>query len=442
MRMAGAAGVAGLAGCTGGDGGDGGDGDTTTATTTEGTTTATTSQQGGTVHFLNDRSSRDTWEAAASEFNSNSDYDVEITWLPKGTSTNEQLEKMRAAGNLPALIFETSADCYSETTEGITEPLTEVVEELGVKDTVNVDGESYMVPAVAVPLTMIYRTDVVEGEPRTWSEWQAEAERIQNQEGQAGYAVPAGRTNPGSTHTNQILWNGGVDAYSGSGSDITVEIDQGQPRERAVAAFEWLQTMNELGPNASGWGWGDFMSAMIQEQLVAWAGLGGLAIQEIQANRPDMMDSFTPAPYPVSDEHESTQWWSYFEGIYSYREAENTEGAKEFLKFFMQSDYYYDFVRNTAPFNYPTSREGLGDERYASAEIFETHPEFLTLVEDNWDSMAPVLNTGDDGAPNIVGANAYSQQLYGQAADQLLYGGLSPAETVDWLGEELRALAP
>lgn len=55
--------------------------------------------------------------------------------------------------------------------------------------------------------------------------------------------------------------------------------------------------------------------------------------------------------------------------------------------------------------------------------------------------MTSVLNTGDNGAPNAIAADAYSQQLYGQAADQLLYGNQSPAETVNWLAKQLRNLA-
>lgn len=433
LKAASTASIAGLAGCAGGQ-----EGETTTAEPT--TTTTTQAQQGGTVHFLNDRSARDIWEAAAEEFSSQSNYDVEITWLPKGTAMNEQLSKMEAAGNLPALIFETSSDCYTETLNGQTEPLTDVVEDLGVKSTVNVDGESYMVPMVATPLSMIYRSDVVNGEPRTWSEWQAEAKRIQNNTGQSGYVVPAGRTNAATTHTNQILWNGGVDPYDGSGQDIEVILDQGEQREKSIAALDWLQEMNQYGPKASGWNWGDFSGALIQGQLVAWAGLGGLAIQQIQANRPDLVEKFTPAPFPVSENQDSTQWWSYFEGVYSYQEADNIEGGKEFIRFFYGSEYYYDYLRQTAPFSFPTTLEGIDNERYRSAEIYETLPEFLELVKNNWDSMAPVLNTGDDGAPNALAADAYSQQLHGQAASKLLYGDLSSAETVDWLAEQLRNL--
>jgi multiple sugar transport system substrate-binding protein len=54
--------------------------------------------------------------------------------------------------------------------------------------------------------------------------------------------------------------------------------------------------------------------------------------------------------------------------------------------------------------------------------------------------MAPVLNTGDNGEPNALAANAYSQQLYGQAASELLYGDRSPDETIDWLAQQLRNL--
>jgi len=444
LKWVGAGGATGLAGCaSGGGGGDGADtttesgGGDTAASTTGGTTT-TVSGRGGTVHFLNDRSARDVWENAAEEFSSQSDYEVDITWLPKGTTSNEQVAKMRAAGNLPALIFESSTDCYRETKEGITTPLTGVVEELGVKDVVPVDGDSYMVPAVAIPLIMTYRTDVVQGDPRTRSEWMAEAQRIKDDEGMSGYVVPSGRTNAATTHANQTLWNGGVDPYAGSGEGIEVLLDQGENREKAVKSYEWLQEMDGYGPKASGWGWGDLMGALIQEQLVAWAGLGGLAILELQANRPEIASNFVPAPYPRVEGTTPTQWWSYFEGMYSYADAENTEGAKEFLKFFMTSDYYFEFLRQTALFNFPTSRSGLDDERYSEAEVIQQFPGFLDLVKENWDDMAPVLQTGDDRSPNIIAANAYGQQLYGQSIDRMLYGDDSAGEAVDWLAEQLR----
>lgn len=425
LGAVGAAAGTGAAGCLGGQ---------------MGSRTTNQSQQGNTVTFLNDRSSRDIWEAAAEEFNSGSDYNVEITWLPKGTSTNEQVAKMQSAGNLPALIFETSADCYSETREGLTEPLTGVVDELGVEDPVNIDSESYMVPVVANPLMMIYRSDIVEGNPRTREEWRSEAERIQKQEGQAVYGVPAGRTNAATTHMNQSLWNGGVDPYRGTGTNIEITLDKGENRERAVKTFEWLQRMNKLGPKASGWTWSDFSGALIQGQLVGWAGLGGLAIQEIQANRPDLTTKFTPAPYPVASGQEPSQWWTYFEGIYSYKNANNVKGGKEFLKFFLNSDHYYKFLRQTAPFSFPPSLKAIQDNRYSNAKIYNTLPKYIEIVKNNWDMMASVLNTGDNGAPNAIAADAYSQQLYGQAADQLLYGGQSPEKTVNWLAKQLRNL--
>lgn len=437
LKTAGAVSVAGLAGCTGGDGGDGGD----TTTTTQSTTT-TTSQQGGTVHFLNDRAVRGPWEAAVQEFNSGSDYTVDVTWLPQGTAVNEQIQKMEAAGNLPALIFETSADAYTETLAGKTVPLTDIVEGLGVKDTVNVDGDSYMVPVETTPLFLNYRSDVVEGEPRTWSEWRAEATRLQEQGEQYGYAVPSGRTNLATSHTTQILWNSGVNGYSGTGEDIEITLDQGDNRDRAVAAFEWLQEMNELGPNATGWEWPDIESALIQENIAS-ATDTGLALLQIQSNRPDILPDIRPALPPVAEGQSPTQWWGYFEGMYCYEEAANTEGAKEFIEFFMGSDYYFEYLRQAAPNSYPTSLESVEDERYTSAEIFETVEnalEYQEIVVNNWDSLASVLNTGDDNAPNNIAANAYSQQLSGQAAGQLLSGGLSPEETVDWLAEELRTL--
>ena len=91
-------------------------------------------------------------------------------------------------------------------------------------------------------------------------------------------------------------------------------------------------------------------------------------------------------------------------------------------------------------FQFPPTREQLDAPEVTENEVIQQHPDVMNLVRDNWDAFTSVLATGDDGAPNIVAADAYSEQLFGQAADQLLVGGLTPDETVDWLAEQLRGL--
>lgn len=439
LKTVGAVGTVGLAGCAGGDEGDDSGNTTTQETTTTGETT-TTQSEGGTVRYLSDRGGREIWEAAIEEFNSGSDYTVEVTWLPKGTSMNEQIEKMRAAGNLPEIVFETSTDAYRETLDGNTAPVTDLVENLGTKNPVQYQGESYLLPAVTIPLMGIYRGDVVQGDPRTRSEWLQEAERIQSSEGMGGLVMPSGRTNNATTQVNQNLWNGGTNIYEGSAGDIEVTIDQGANREAAISTYQWMKDMSQYNPNTSGWEWGDTVNAFIQEQAAAALTIGGLMILQISANRPELAGNMKAMPFPLPEGGEQNHWWAYTEGFYLYKDATNVEGGREFLDFFMQSEYYLNFIKQTPLFNFPTTLDQVRSDAYQNVELVQNHQDLVDIVIDNWDHMRPVLATGDDGAPNLIAAKAYGQQLMGQSADQLISGDKSPEETVTWIAEKLRSL--
>jgi multiple sugar transport system substrate-binding protein len=198
--------------------------------------------------------------------------------------------------------------------------------------------------------------------------------------------------------------------------------------------------MAEYAPNGSGWEWGDAISALQQENAAAAMSVGGLPILTIMGNRPDLVDKLSPTAFPVPDGKEQDKWWAYMEGHVVWSGGEATDGAREFVKFFNESDRFMDFLLSAPLFQFPPTREGLDREAYTSNEVVQDNPEVMKLVRENWDAFTTVLATGDDGAPNIVGADAYGQQTFGEAADQMLVGGLSPEETVDWLAEELRAL--
>jgi multiple sugar transport system substrate-binding protein len=290
------------------------------------------------------------------------------------------------------------------------------------------------------PLMGWYRNDIYDENPTTWETWLSEAQRATEQEDINGYVVQSGNTNNADTSVTQTLWQNDVDIYSGPEGDIEVTIDQGENRTRAIETFEWLQSMAEYAPNGSGWEWGDAIAALQQENAAAAMSVGGLPVLTIMGNRPDLVDKLSPTAFPVPDGKEQDKWWAYMEGHVVWSGGDAIEGAREFVNFFSKSDRFMDFLLAAPLFQFPPTREGLDSDAYTSNEIVQDHPEVLELVRDNWDAFTTVLATGDDGAPNIVGADAYGQQKFGEAADQMLVGGRSPEETVGWLADELRAL--
>jgi len=418
LRVGGVAAGLSVAGCLGGGGGGG----------------------TGPIRYLSDRGdSKEVIDEIIAEFEEEFDYEVEVTYTSKGTSTDEQLSKMQAADNPPDVVFDTSADAYRYQRDGTAAPVSDAVQGTGLPDPVNVDGESYFVPTMVEPLMGWYRDDLYD-EPTTWEEWESQAARISEEEDMEGYVVQTGATNNADTAITQYHWQNGVDVYSGPVDDIEVVIDQGENRERAVETYEWVQRMAEHAPNGSGWEWGDAIAAVQQENAAALMSVGGLPVLTIQANRPELVESLSPTGFPLPGGRSQEKWWAYMEGHVVWNEGDQTEGAQRFVEFFSDSDRFMDFVLSAPLFQFPPTREGLDSDAVANNEVIQRHPDAMQLVRDNWDAFTTILATGDGGAPNIVGADAYGQQVLGRSGDQLLVGDRSPEETVDWVAEELRGL--
>jgi len=270
VGAAGATATLGIAGCLGG--GDG---------------------SSDTIRYLSDRGdSSDVVDDIIEEFENEFDYTVEVTYTSRGTSTDEELQQMLAAGNPPDIVFDTSTDAYRYQRNGNLAAVSDAVQGTGLPDPVNVDGESYFAPTIVEPLMGWYRNDLYEENPTTFETWRSEAQRVtENEDDIDGYIVQSGQTNNAATATTQCLWQNDVEIYGGPSDNIAVTIDQGDNRERAVETYSWLQEMNEYAPNGSGWEWGDGTQALQQENAAALMSVGGLPILSIRENRPDLVEN-------------------------------------------------------------------------------------------------------------------------------------------------------
>jgi multiple sugar transport system substrate-binding protein len=405
--------------------------------------TGGTNDSSNTVQYLSDRGdSKSIIDKIIADFEKNHDYTVDVTYTSKGVSTNKQLQKMRAAGNLPDVVFDTAADAYRYQRNDNLAPITDTVTESGLPDPVRVDGESYFAATMVEPLMGWYRNDLYKKNPTTWNGWQSAAKQVTQEHDLMGYVVQSGQTNNADTQITQYHWQNDVEIYSGPSSDITVTIDEGKNRKRAIETYEWLETMAQYAPKANGWGWSESIQALQQETTAAIMSVGGLPILTIKENRPDLLKKLSPTAFPVPQDGKQDKWWAYMEGHTVWKEGNATEGAKEFVRYFTESDKFMQFVLSAPLFQFPPTREMLDSKAVKTNSVIQDHPAVMKLVRNNWDSFSSILNTGRDGAPNIIAAEAYGRQLFGQSAGQLLVGGKSPEETVDWIAKKLRSINP
>lgn len=399
------------------------------------------SKNSKTIKYLSDRGdSKDIIDQIITEFENKHDYTVDVTYTSKGTSTDQQLQKMKAAGNPPDIVFDTSSDAYRYQRNDNLAPVTDAVKGTDLPDPVSVDGDSYFAATMVEPLMGWYRNDLYSKQPTTWDEWRSEAKRVTNQNDINGYVVQSGQTNNAATQITQYQWQNDVSIYGGPSDDIKVTIDKGQNRKRAVKTYQWIKQMAEYSPNASGWEWGDAISALQQENAAAIMSVGGLPILNIESNRPDLVKKLSPTAFPLPNGKKQDKWWAYMEGHVVWKHGNATDGAKKFVNFFSKSDKFLDFVLSAPLFQFPPTKKMLDNKRVKNNEMIQKHQPVMDLVRENWDAFSSILATGKNGQPNIVAANAYGQQVFGQSAEQMIVGGKSPQQTVDWVAKKLRSL--
>jgi len=445
--------IAGLAGCGGDGGSDGGDGgsdggDGNGGGSSDGGTTVgdTDDSEMETVVYLSDRSGMEDiiTEIHGAFEEEYPEYEVENVFVPKGGVTEEeQIQQMKAAGNPPDVQFHAGTSIYSYALNGNVAPVTDIIEDTGIPDLMQMDGDSYYVPTSLEPLAGWYRADVFDEQPDTWEVALSESQRItENVDGMNGWAILSGNlTNPDS-QLNQYLWGNEVEIFSGPQGSVEVVIDEGDNRERAVEVFEWMKEIEPYGPNANGWSWGEGADAVQQENLASHMGLGALTPLIVSANNPDVAENLELTPWPTPEGTTPSRLAAYTEGHCVRSDGNNTEGGKLLVDFFAKSDYINDFLLGSPGFQFPVKRDNVSDyfaqdNDFLNSQWGQQMEEYLL---DNWDRFTTRLATAEDGEPNELGARSVSVATFGQTVEQLVVNDLSPEETVDWMARELREL--
>jgi multiple sugar transport system substrate-binding protein len=346
---------------------------------------------------------------------------------------------MKASGNPPDVVWHAIGSTYNYLLEDNLVPMTDVISDLDVPDLMRANNESYFLPIVLEPSMAWYRSDYYDQPPTTQQEALNQAEQITENNAINGFITQSGETNNAQVQTIQHLWQNGVDIYDGATGDIEVTIDQGENQQNAVRAFSWLKDISQYSPNANGWEWGDAVNALQTDSAASHMSIS-LDPLLIQANRPDLLDSLTAAPYPKPQGVNAEKWFAYYEGNVVRSDGSTTEGAKLFAEFFSRSPKTMDFVLSQPLFQVPPTREGLNSDRFQNNDLISQFPEAVEIIDNNWDKWRPSFLTADEAKPNAVAAQSQVERVMGQAAAELLVNDRSPEDTVSWVAETLRGL--
>lgn len=377
---------------------------------------------------------------AISDFESETNYSIKLTYTTQGLSTQAKVERMAASGNPPDVIVHSDGSTFRWQQRGVVEPITDIVKKGNLTDPVSVEGESYLAPLYTYPTATWYRSDLFDEEPTSWEILLSESKRISSENQIDGYGIPSGESTNAESSLQQHLWNAGVELFSGGTANPEVVLDKQQNKKQAIKTFEKLNELSEYSPNASGWGWGDTANALQVGNVAAAPGAGGIFPTVIQSDRPELLEKMSATMFPLSSDSGMDHLFSYTEGLLLRSDGNATEGGREYISYFIENDYLMDYVMSSPLEMLPPKKELLSNEQWRQNGVYQYTPEWVDQVESNWDKITGYHQTGDDTAPQYPYSQGHVNSVIGKAADQMLVGSSSPSEAIDSLIKSLKDL--
>lgn len=444
LKTAGVAGAVALAGCAGSS--SGGSGATENESSGSGTTESessgsesngATTGSGGTgssteITWLHDRDAgKETINEMIDEYNDqNPNVKVKAQLTPSGTGTAEELQKMRAAGDPPEILWFTFGQAYRFAREGVLAPLNDVVEENGLR-TFSDREDSFMATSIVGPVTWHYRTDLYDN-PETFKDYLQQAKRIDEEEDITPLQIPNGETTLADSLAVQLLWNGGVNIWDGPSDDIKFSMASGNNRERAIQTYEWIQNAYQYASNGNGLAWGDAATAY-QEGSAASVPYISMWIPTLYlAEKPDLRENTANGFHPIAKNAQNDRKFAWFEGNMLW-DTENKDLARDFLMWFHAEEQQRRFISSNAGDYIPPTKEGMSADWYRSNDA--VHEGMIEMFTNEAENFTPPVATGTDGELNYPAVS--NGLIFSQALARLLHDGESPSGTVDWLQSNL-----
>lgn len=422
IKTAGAVGAAGLAGCTD-------DPDDSTGATGNGGNGSPTE-----LTWLHDRDNgEETINELVDEFNEeHPQIQVEAELLPSGASEAEEIQQRQAAGNPPNILWYTFGQAYRFAREGNLASMNAVVEENDLR-TFGTSDDHYFATAIVGPATWHYRQDYFDN-PTTFADYLQQAERIDEEEDITPLQFPNGETTLAFSQSHQLLWNGDVNIWEGPADDIQLAMASGEDRQRAVETYEWLQNAYEYASNGNGLGWTDAATAYQEGSAASTPYISMWVPTLYLADKPEIRENTYNGFHPLAQDAQNERKFAWFEGNMIWdTDEEHNDAAREFLQWFHAENQQRRFITANAGDYIPPTSDGMNADWYREEDA--VHDEMMDLFASEAENLTPPVATGTDGALNYPAvANSL---LWGQATAQLLHGGKSPGETIDWAADQV-----
>jgi multiple sugar transport system substrate-binding protein len=345
----------------------------------------------------------------------------------------QRVATLIASGTPAELVWYGAGSAIEVALQGQLADVSDLVTELEVPDNLRlvVDGKDRSVATSQQFVYGWYRSDLYEKAgvaPFTdWPSYLAAAKALNSPPGQYGNIVPSAQT--GASHLLMETMMQKNDAHwfhLNAAGEYEVSLDQGDNLARVVETLEFLHEAHQYAPEGSNYDWGDLMNQYFTGRVATSYYVGARLLEQTLTNAPDL----APMTKPISLPAKASDYYYLSVQGFHVGKGSNEDGAKQYIKFFLNHPAYIDWLHSVPLHIIPAKREVLRSAAYQNNEVIQKRMDVLEFIDSIWgQGRAPYYWDGDKLNPyvglyendNLGGWMLAARNIGGQDAESVVH---------------------
>ena len=299
-----------------------------------------------------------------------------------------------AAGTPPEIVWYGAGQAMNLALEDQLTDVGDIVDALKVPENQRMvyKGKNRSIPTSQQFVYGWYRADLFREKglepPKTWEDYVKVAKALTDSPRMYGCIVPSAETGAATilletmfmkNNVHWFEWNQGKKQYE-------VALDKGDNKKRAVETLDYLNWLHKFSPEASTYNWGELMSTYVAEKAATSWYVGARLLEQVTANNARIADATAPFELPRKlTDH-------YYLSIQGFHilEKSNVEGAKKYVRFFMQHPSLIAWYHAVPLHIIPASREMLRSPKYQDHPVIQKRMDVLKFLDASWGKGVPL----------------------------------------------------
>ena len=299
-----------------------------------------------------------------------------------------------AAGTPPEIVWYGAGQAMNLALEDQLADVGDIVTALGVPENQRMvyKGANRSIPTSQQFVYGWYRKDLFREKnvevPKSWEDYLRAAKALTDAPRIYGCIVPSAETGAATILLETMFmkndvhwfeWNAGKRQYE-------VALDKGDNKKRAIETLDYLNWLHKFSPEASTYNWGELMSTYVAEKAATSWYVGARLLEQVTANNARIADATVPFELP---RRLTDHYYLSIQGFHIL-EKSNVEGAKKYVRFFMQHPGLIAWYHAVPLHIIPASRDMLRSSKYQDHPVIQKRMDVLKFLDATWGKGVPL----------------------------------------------------